>query len=340
MLQAMMVKPGKPVLKKVEKPIPDENQVLIKIKRIGICGSDIRVFRGLHPYTTYPVVQGHEVSGEISEIGKLVKSLSVGDIVTIMPQEICGKCYPCKNNMYNDCDSLKVMGFQIGGAAQEYFAIPEEMVVKLPANLLIEEGAMIEPMSVAVHAVRRAGDVHGKKILILGAGTIGNFVGQASKGLGADKVMITDLNDFRLDLSKKCGIDIIVNPQKEDLKEAVLSGFGPDKSDIIIDCVGIENTISQAISLARKGSTIIVVGVFSEKPTIDLGLVQDYELNLIGSNMFMKKDYLKAIELAESGKLAMEELITDRFSLSSYEKVYKYIEENKDHIMKVMLEID
>jgi len=128
MLQAVMVKPGKIEYREVKKPKPEDDEVLIKIKRIGICGSDIHVFHGLHPYTSYPVVQGHEVSGEIAETGTLVKKFLPGDKVTFMPQMTCGECYPCKHGMYHICDSLKVMGFQTGGAAQEYFIVPENMI--------------------------------------------------------------------------------------------------------------------------------------------------------------------------------------------------------------------
>lgn len=135
MLQAVMVKPGKIEFSQVKKPKPEDHEVLIKVRRIGICGSDIHVFHGLHPYTSYPVVQGHEVSGEIKENGTLAKGFSVGDSVTFMPQVTCGECYPCRHGMYHICNSLKVRGFQTGGAAQEYFTVPENMVLKLPDTL-------------------------------------------------------------------------------------------------------------------------------------------------------------------------------------------------------------
>jgi len=340
MLQAVMVKPGKIEFREVKKPKPEDDEVLIKIKRIGICGSDIHVFHGLHPYTSYPVVQGHEVSGEIAETGTLVKNFLPGDKVTFMPQVTCGECYPCKHSMYHICDSLKVMGFQTGGAAQEYFIVPENMILRLPETLSLEEGAMIEPVSVAVHALGRGGDVSGKKVLILGAGPIGNLVGQVAKGLGANAVMSTDLSDFRLHIAKQCGIDFTINPKTEDLEKAVLNNFGPDRADMILECVGVEATISQAVSLARKGTTIVVVGVFAKKPVIDLGLVQDRELSMVGTLMYQKRDYIKAIELAGSDKLMLKNLITNTFSFSAYMDAYQYIEEKKDRAMKIMITLD
>jgi L-iditol 2-dehydrogenase len=249
MLQAVMVKPGEIEFNQVDKPKPGVKDVLIKIKKIGVCGSDIHVFHGLHPYTSYPVVQGHEVSGEVAEIGEQVSEFAPGDKVTFMPQITCGKCYPCRHGKYHICDSLKVMGFQIGGAAQEYFIVPEHLTIKLPETMSYEAGAMIEPVSVAVHALGRAGeDVAGKKIVVFGAGPIGNLVGQVAKGLGAAAVMNVDLSDFRLEKTRACGIDFSVNPEKEDLNKAISRDFGPDRADLMLECVGVEATITQAIA--------------------------------------------------------------------------------------------
>jgi len=340
MLQAIMVNPGKIEFNHISKPKPRDNEVLIKVKKIGICGSDIHVFHGVHPYTKYPVIQGHEFSGIVVEIGCQVKQFSLGEKVTVMPQIICGKCYSCRHGMYHICDSLKVMGFQADGSAQEYFCVTESNVIKLPDSISFEAGAMIEPVSVAVHALSRVGDIKGKKILVLGAGPIGNLVGQVAKSLNATAVMNSDLSDFRLNIAKECGIDFIINPVKEDLNKAILRNFGSDRADVIVECVGIESTITQAISYARKGSTIVIVGVFGRKPVIDLALIQDRELSLIGSLMYQRKDYEEAINLAYSNKLCLEELITDNFPFLSYLDAYHHIEKAKDRAMKVMISMD
>ncbi len=203
-----------------------------------------------------------------------------------------------------------------------------------------DAGAMIEPVSVAVHALRRAGEeLAGKQVLVLGAGPIGNLVGQVAKGFGAKAVMNGDLSDFRLEKAKACGIDFTVNPEKEDLNAAILRDFGPDKADLIMECVGIEPTVTSAITCARKGTKIVIVGVFGEKPKVDLGLVQDRELSLIGTLMYQKKDYEKAVELAEAGKLCLEPLITDTFPFQSYLDAYEYIEKAKDRAMKVIINV-
>ncbi len=241
------------VFQEVSLAEPKADEVLIKILRIGVCGSDIHVNHGKHPYTSYPVTQGHEVSGTIEKCGADVDSLKVGDLVTIQPQVVCGTCYPCTHGGYHICDSLKVMGFQTTGMASEYFCTDAERVLKLPEKMTPDEGAMVEPVAVACHALSRSIDLMGKNVMVMGAGPIGNLVGQAAKGLGAKAVLITDLSDFRLEMARKVGLDYTVNPTKEDLSEAILKAFGSDKADLILECVGVHPTMETAIINARKG---------------------------------------------------------------------------------------
>ena len=286
-----------------------------------------------------PIHPIHEVSGEVVKTGHGVSSYSIGDKVTVQPQVVCGKCYSCTHGNYHICDELKVMGFQTTGTASEYFAVAQEKLLKLPDSINFDEGAMVEPLAVAVHALSRSADVAGKKVLVLGAGPIGNLVAQAAKGMGARETMITDLSNYRLGIAKECNIDHCVNTSEQDLSEELSNNFGPDRADLILECVGPNTTIDQAISYARKGTDIIVVGVFGEKPVVDLGLVQDRELRLIGSLMYQEKDYKKVIELIEKKRVQLKPLITDHFDFKDYLKAYQYIEKKKDHVMKVIIQI-
>jgi L-iditol 2-dehydrogenase len=343
MKQAVMTAPGKIEILEVDRPSPQSGEVLIAVKRIGVCGSDVHVYHGLHPYTGYPVVQGHEVSGMVAEVGVEVKGFAAGDWVTFMPQITCGRCYPCRHGQYHICDSLKVMGFQADGAAQEYFAVAADKVLKVPEGMSLEQGAMIEPTAVALHALGRAelgltgGEVRDRKIVVLGAGPIGNLVAQSAKAQGAEKVLITDLSDFRLKIALSCEIDAAVNPKTENLDKAIRRELGEERADLIMECVGSESTIADAITFARKGSTIVVVGVFGKKPVVDLGLVQDRELNLLGTLMYQRSDYEKAIELISGGRIHLKELITDTFPFNEYLMAYEHIERAKDRAIKVMI---
>jgi L-iditol 2-dehydrogenase len=340
MLQAVMTGPGAIEFREVEIPEIQDNEVLMKTKRIGVCGSDIHVYHGMHPYTSYPVVQGHEVSGVVAAVGKNVEEIEVGNEITFTPQVTCGECYPCRHGMYHICEMLKVMGFQTGGAGQDYFALPAWNVLKLPDGFTLDQGAFVEPVAVGVHAVRKGGDVTGKKVLVLGAGTIGNLVAQVAKALGAEAVMITDISDYKMDKAKESGIDFVVNVAYEDLGEAINSHFGPDKADLILECVGVQATADQSVANARKGTTIVIVGVFGDKPTIDLGLVQDRELKLVGTLMYQKPDYVKAIDLIAARKVKVDKLITHRFKFEQYLDAYQTIEEANGRYMKVIIELD
>ena len=251
MLQQVMTNPGEIIFREVPVPEIKDNQVLVKIMNIGICGSDIHVYHGKHPFTKYPVTQGHEVSGEVVKTGDAVTEFHVGQKVTIEPQVYCGHCYPCRHGKYNLCEELKVMGFQTTGTASEYFAVDASKVTPIPEDMSYEEGAMIEPLAVAVHGVKQMGDVTGMNIVVIGAGPIGNLVAQSAKGMGAAKVMITDVSDLRLEKAKECGIDVCVNTRNKNFGEAMVEAFGPDKADVIYDCAGNNITMGQAIKYAR-----------------------------------------------------------------------------------------
>ncbi len=339
MLQAVMVAPGKIEFREVARPAPGEGEVLIQVKRIGVCGSDIHVYHGKHPYTSYPVVQGHEVSGVIAEVGPGVEGLAVGDRVTFLPQVTCGTCYQCTHGMYHLCESLKVMGFQTGGAAQEYFPVAADKVLRIPESVSLDEAAMIEPLAVAVHAVGRTGGVQGKKVVVLGAGTIGNLVGQVAKASGAEAVLITDINGYKLDKARACGMDVVVNTHEEALGAAIRRAFGPDGADLILECVGVSETINQAIDNARKGSTVVMVGVAGAVTVTNFGYIQDHELNVRGTLMYQKPDFERAIALVAAQKVHLTDLITHRFDFRHYLDAYHTIESSGGHYVKVMIEV-
>ena len=339
MLQQVMTAPGEIRFLEIPVPVPGENQVLVAIKKIGICGSDIHVYHGKHPFTSYPITQGHEVSGEIAAVGSGVTGLVPGQKVTIEPQVTCGKCHPCRHGKYNLCEELKVMGFQTTGTASEYFAVDASKITPIPQEMSFEEGAMIEPLAVAVHGVKQMGDVTGMDVVVIGAGPIGNLVAQAAKGMGARKVMITDVSDWRLAKAKECGVDVCVNTANKDFGEAMLEAFGPDKADVIYDCAGNDITMGQAIRYARKGSVIVLVAVFSQMASIDLAVANDHELDIKSTMMYRHEDYVDAIRLVNEGKVALKPLISETFAFSDYKKAYEFIDANRETTMKVLISL-
>lgn len=339
MLQQVMTSKGVIEFNNVDIPEISQDQVLVKIINIGICGSDIHVYHGEHPFTTYPVTQGHEVSAEIVTLGADVTEFKVGQKVTIQPQVVCGECYPCRHGKYNLCEELKVMGFQTTGVASTYFVVDKKKVTLLPDTMSFVEGAMIEPLAVAVHAVKQMGDVKGLKVAVLGAGPIGNLVAQAAKGMGADAVMITDVSDFRLNMAKDCGIDYCINTKTVDFGDAMITHFGPDKADVIYDCAGNNITMGQAIKYARKGSVIVLVAVFAGMATIDLAVANDHELDIKSTMMYRNEDYIDAIELTRAKKVQLLPLVSKHFAFKDYKKAYEYIDTNRETTMKVIINV-
>ena len=339
MIQQVMTAPGQITFREVPVPKPGPGEVLMKVMKIGICGSDIHVWHGKHPFTSYPVTQGHEVALEVVELGEGVDDLKIGDKVTVQPQVVCGKCYPCTHGKYNLCEHLKVMGFQTTGMASHYFCTDREKVTRLPDDMTFDQGAMIEPLAVAVHAARRFPEMAGAKVAVIGAGPIGILVAQSVKACGAESVMVTDVSDFRIGKAKECGADFVFNTREKDFGDCLVEAFGPDKADVIYDCAGNDITMNEAIKYARKGSTIILVAVYAGMANVDLAVLNDHELDLNTTMMYRNEDYLEAIQFVNEGKIKLEPLMSKTFKFSQYTEAYQYIDNNRETSMKILIDV-
>ena len=340
MRQAVMVEPGRIEFRDVPVPEPKDTEVLIRVKRIGVCGSDIHVYHGKHPYTRYPVIQGHEFSGDVAAVGSKVHSVKVGQMVTATPQIVCGQCGPCVSGHYNICNSLKVVGFQAPGCGQEYFPVEAEKVVVLPPAFSYEAGALLEPLAVAVHASQRIEQpLQGKNVVVMGAGPIGNLVAQVARARGARRVAITDMIDFRLQIASGCGVTDTINLAQQEFISAVRGVFKDGEIDVFFECVGSETALAHAIASVKKGGTIVVVGVYPSKISADMGLVQDRELNIRGSLMYKIEDYHAGVELIQKKLIETDRVITNSFLFEDYLKAYQFIEDAKGKSLKVMIEV-
>lgn len=339
MRQAIMTSPGVIEHREVSKPEPGPGQVLLRVMRIGVCGTDIHVWHGKHPFTPYPVVQGHEFSAEVEAVGEGVTRVQLGQRATAWPQETCGKCNPCRRGDYHICDELKVRGFQAPGCAQDYFLTEEEKVVVFPDTVSFDQGALIEPASVAAHSTDRAGDLTGRNVAVFGAGTIGNLVAQAARCRGAAKTLITDFSDFRLEKAKEAGVDFTCNPAKQDVGAACREAFGDAGFDVGFEAVGVEESLDDAVQNIQKGGDIVVLGVFGDRPRVDMSVVGDREINLIGTLMYRQADYEQAVDWIVSGEMVTEPLVTGHYSFEQYEDAYRFIEAQGDKTLKVVIDV-
>jgi L-iditol 2-dehydrogenase len=231
------------------------------------------------------------------------------------------------------------MGFQTEGAAREFITLGETNVMVLPSDMDFDVGAMIEPLAVAVHALRRGGTVSGANVLVTGAGPIGNLVAQVAGASGARTVAITETSSFRIRLAQRVGIHHAYDPQETSFKEISLKCFGSGGPDYIFECSGNPHALSESVSLLRKGGRMIIVAVFEEKVPLDLSIIQDRELTVCGTLMYQRLDYEEAVRLADSGAVRLKELITHRFSFTDYQSAYQTIENDKDRCMKVMIHL-
>ncbi len=340
MRQATMISPG--VIELHEVPVPGKlkaNEVLMRIKRIGICGSDIHVYHGKHPATPYPVVQGHEYSAVVEAVGNEVSKVRPGMRVTARPQLVCGTCGPCLKGQYNACQNLKVEGFQAPGGARELFVVPEDRIVVFPESMSFDQGALIEPAAVGVHANGRAGDLRGKNVVVSGAGPIGNLVAQFAREQGAGKVLITDISEYRLEIARKCRIGGVLNLKKIPFEEGVLDYFGDEGFQIGFEAAGVQDSLDVLIRYVEKGGTVVILGVYSENPVVNMFYLGEHELNVYGSMMYRQNDYETAVDMISTGKIMTDPLISRHFPFEEFLQAYHYIDEKGERILKVMIDL-
>ena len=342
MRQAILVEPKHIEFKEVAEPKAADltaHQVLVNIKRIGICGSEIHSYHGLHPATFYPVVQGHEYSGVVMAVGSEVTVCKPGDHITARPQLVCGKCNPCKRGQYNVCEHLRVQAFQADGAAQDFFVVDDDRVAKLPEGMSLDYGAMIEPSAVGAHASNRT-DVKRKNVVVSGAGTIGNLIAQFCIARGAKNVLITDVSDLRLAKARECGIKHTLNITKKTLKEAAQELFGEEGYQVGFEVAGVEVSIRSLMETIEKGSDIVVVAVFAKDPALSMFYLGEHELRLIGSMMYRHEDYLTAIDYVNKGIVNLKPLVSNRFAFEEYDDAYKFIDTHRETSMKVLIDFE
>lgn len=335
-----MIAPG--LIEYRDVPVPEqltENEILLRIKRIGVCGSDIHVYHGQHPATSYPVVQGHEYSAIVEAIGEKVTKVKVGSMATARPQLVCGECGPCKRGQYNACQHLKVQGFQAPGVAQELFVVTEDSIVPIPENMTLEQGAMIEPAAVGAHSTNRAANLKGKNVVVAGAGTIGNLVAQFAQARGAAKVLITDISDYRLDIAKQCGINGTLNVKTTPFEEGVKAFFGEEGFQVGFEAAGAQSSLDVLMQFVEKGGDVVILGVYSKNPVVNMFYLGEHELNVFGSMMYRHEDYETAVEMISSGKIITGPLLTTSFPFTQYDEAYQFIDAQRDKSMKVIIEM-
>lgn len=339
MRAAVIDKPFSIELKEVDLPfIKQDYEVKIKVVVTGICGSEIHAYHGTHPFRVPPVISGHEFAGVVVEIGKEVKSVSVGDRVTVEPHYGCGVCRPCQRGAYNICKEKKVLGTQEWtGSFGEYIIVPENTVVKLPDNVSFEQGALIEPIAVGVHAVINADVVLGDSVAILGAGPIGLGLLLAAKNSGATKIFVTDALDYNLDIAKKMGATNVINSLKEDMTEIILNETNGEGVGKVFLAVGIESVLNDSFKILRRGGKLAEVALFGKKPQVEISCVQNKEITILGSNMYTKADFEIAAEAIAANMFDTSLMISKIMPIEDIKNAINIVDKKTENVVKVLL---
>ena len=328
-----------------ERPIPrpENNEVLVKLEYVGICGSDLHYYETgrIGDYIVEPpFVLGHEPGGVVVEVGSDVKHLKVGDRVALEPGKTCGHCEFCRTGRYNLCPEVVFFATPpVDGVFQEYVAHEADLCFKLPDNVSTLEGALIEPLAVGFHAAMQGNARAGQTAVVLGAGCIGLVCMMALKAMGVMNVYVVDIMEKRLEKALELGATDVINGGKTDAVKAILELTNGAGCDLAIEAAGTEITTKQAVYMTKNGSNIVLVGYSkSGEMTLPMSLILDKELTL--KTVFRYRHiYPMAIEAVAAGKVNLKGIVTNEFSLDEAQKAMDYSVNNKADIVKAVIKI-
>lgn len=323
----------------IEKPVirnPDE--VLVKVKRVGICGSDMHIYHGTNPLATYPRIVGHEVAGEVVEVGSNVSGMKPGDHVVVEPIRYCGECYACRKGRPNVCQSLSVFGVHEDGGLREFFVLPEKQLHVVNSSLEWDEIVLAEPYTIGAQAVWRGAVGEGDTVFIQGSGPIGICILKMAKLQGA-RVIISDLKQERLAFAKENGADEIINASEESVEDRVLELTDDEGPNVVIDAVCLPSTFELGVNLVSPAGTVVVLG-FDERPSSIPQLpITKKEVTIVGSRL-QTNQFEKVVSLLNVEKLQSNGFITHHFPISEVQEAFRYVEKNPDQVRKAVIVFD
>lgn len=331
-------------LELVDMPVPEigPDDLLVRVKACGICGSDVHGWDGSTGRRIPPLVMGHEAAGVVEAVGSNVKDMAPGDRVTFDSTISCGHCYFCSKGRINLCDNRQVLGVSPGeyrrhGAFAEYVNVPRRVSYKLPDALSFEHAALIEAVSVAVHAVNRTPISLGDSAIVVGSGMIGLLVVQAARLAGCGLIIAVDLEDSKLDLAKQLGADIGLNPKTDDVPARIQKLTGGRGADIAFDVVGATAPIGTAMSSIRKGGALTLVGNITPRIELPLQAAVSREITLYGS-CASNGEYPECIELLARGAIKVDPIISATAPLSEGRAWFERLYSHEPGLMKVILQ--
>ncbi len=327
----------------VETPKPKKDEVLVRVRAVSICGSDLSGFKGGSAMRVAPLIMGHEFSGEIAGLGQGVTGMKVGDRVGVVTNLYCGKCQDCKDGLQNVCDYRYIIGTTMkaggyNGAMADYVIAPAEKIMPLPAHVSFNECALVEPLSISLRATKHLGDIKGKTVAVFGSGPIGLMGIMCLKAFGAAKIIAVDVLDNRLAMAKKCGATDGVN-SRGDVQAEVKKLTGGLGVDIVFDAAGVPATVNTGIEIVRNGGTMMLVGMASPTIEIEYKHAVVKELKLLTSYMYTT-EMREGLQMIIDGKLDVKQMITSVLPMSEGPKIFESLAGGKSNDIKVILTND
>jgi threonine dehydrogenase-like Zn-dependent dehydrogenase len=330
-------KPGEAAVESIVEPAVDGDSLLLKVRMIGLCGSDLNSFRGMNPLVSFPRIPGHEVAATIVEGSKRHAALAAGVDVTMSPYTNCGRCGACRRGRPNACQFNQTLGVQRDGALTEYIAMPAEKLY--PANLTLTELCLVEPLTVGFHAVARGRVTLEDSVAVFGCGGVGLGVIAASHGCGA-KTIGVDVSDEKLSVAKKAGADHIVNTRIQSLHEALLeltNGLGPD---VVIEAVGSPQMFRAAVEEVAFTGRVVYIGYAKELVTYETRLFVQKELDILGSRNALPEDFRKVIRMLEEHRFPVEGALSSIVSIEEAPGALKAWSDDPARFKKIMVSLD
>ena len=331
-----IIKPGVVKLVELNKPKVSVGEILIKLKALGLCGSDLKTYQGQNQMVIYPRIPGHEIAGEIVQTGEEVPSeFQVGRLVTVSPYTSCGKCVACQQGRVNCCPYNQTLGVQRDGAAVEFITVPYSKVF-LAGDLPEEQIACIEPLSVGWHATNRAQIRSEDIVLVFGCGMIGLGVIAASTYKGA-KVIAVDIDDLKLKKAKALGAIYTVNFQKENLEKKIFQLTRGQGVNVVIEAVGLTETFKKAIDLVCFAGRVVYIGYAKALVEYDTSLFVKKELDIKGSRNALDSEIKEVIKMVASRKIKIENLITQNYLLENLEEAFRFWDKHTEKVTKIII---
>ncbi len=332
---------GEPLsIDEVPRPTPKHGEVLVDIKASGVCHSDLNYRDGVGTVGHLPITLGHEIAGVVDQIGDGVEDFEVGDRVVVHYVLSCGRCQYCAVGKENLCERYAMIGKDVDGGFAEYIAVPARNLVRLPEDLPFEQGAILGcAVSTPLHALRRADLRPGESVIVYGVGGLGvHAVQLASRVFGAGLVVAVDVAEYKLELARRLGADVVINPRYEDPVERVREETDGRMADVVLDLVGRRETIMRGIECVGRGGRMVLVGIGPEDITISpYRTVIGREMNIIGVNDHLKSELYQLVDLIASGRLDLSASITHKLPLEEANKALEMLEKKLDNPIRIVL---